>query len=251
MSLSGVLTPPTLSVQQLQAEQAELLHHLAAHKSVLASLERRVGRSLTSLDQHLQHLVAVADVSVNWQDCLSAVQSEVDCLCDLLSDTMLLQKLEAGKVEVQQEPLDLLPLLQDLSRHWMEPKSGEPVRLLRTLAQDLPRAYADRELTEAVVTDLLARGLRYSDSDHLVRLETSWVKEQLQITITAQRFAPPGDREFATEIMLCCRRVEVQQGQVTCQSAPDGMKTVTIVLPSCGSSGSMPSSIVSELATGR
>lgn len=251
MSLSGVLTPPTLSLQQLQAEQAELLHHLAAHKSVLASLERRVGRSLSSLDHHLQHLVEVADASVSWQNCLSAVQSEVDCLCDLLSDTMLLQKLEAGKVEVRQEPLDLVPLLQDLSRHWMEPKSGEPVRLLRTLAQNLPRASADRELTEAVVTDLLARGLRYSDSDRLVRLETHWLNNQLQITITAQRFAPPGDREFATEIMLCCRRVEVQQGQVTCQSAPDDMKTVTIVLPSCSSPDPLPSSATPGVAMGR
>jgi hypothetical protein len=40
-----------------------------------------------------------------------------------MSDTMLLQKLEAGKVEVKLEPLTLEPLLVAVSRHWLNPKT--------------------------------------------------------------------------------------------------------------------------------
>jgi len=42
-----------------------------------------------------------------------------------------------------------------------------------------------------------------------------------------------GDRDFATEIVLCCRRIEVQQGQVTCEHRPNGLQVVKISLQAC------------------
>ncbi|SRR5579883_2379401 len=218
------------SLLQLQAENDELKKYLAAQKAVIASLERRVGRSLDTLGVHLQSLTSTSHNSSVWHQQLSSVQDEVNSLCDLISDTMLLQKLEAGKVEVKLEHLDLEQVLTTASRHLLEPKDGNAVRLVRELATPLPLAFADQDLTEAVLMDLLSRGLKYSDASSPVVLGAEHEGDRVYIRVTAQRFAPAGNRDFATEISLCCRRIEVQRGEITCQQHPDGLQTVTIAL---------------------
>jgi signal transduction histidine kinase len=216
------------SLQQLQADNAQLRQYLNAQKVVIASLERRAGRSLESLGIHLTHLTDAAPAPAHWQQHLSRVQDELDSLCDLVSDTLLLQKLEAGRVEARLEPLDVHHLITIVTRHLRTPNHGNSTRLICQSEPSLPRAIADQDLTEAVLTDLVARGLKYSDSDTPVALEAEQVGEQLRLHVTAQRFAPPGNRDFATEIVLCCRRIEVQQGQISCQQRTDGLQTVTI-----------------------
>ncbi len=231
MSQQAALIPTqSESLLLLQAENSELKKYLTAQKVVIASLERRVGRSLDSLGIHLTSLNSSHQDSPSWYGHLDSVQNEVNSLCDLISDTMLLQKLEAGKVDVRLERLDLVPILVAVSRHLLAPRDGSAVRLVREMALPLPLAFADQDLTEAVLTDLLARGLKYSDAASPVVLGAEYDGDRINLRITAQRFAPVGNRDFATEIILCCRRIEVQRGEVTCQQHPDGLQTVTIAL---------------------
>jgi signal transduction histidine kinase len=216
------------SLQQLQADNVKLQGYLNAQKVVTASLERRVGRSLDSLGFHLKSLTDSLSAPVPWQDHLNDFQDELDSLCDLVSDTLLLQKLEAGRVEVKLEPLDLHHLLTLVTRHLLDPKNGSNTRLICKTEAHLPQAIADQELTEAVLTDLVARGLKYSDADTPVVLEAEQLDGKICLQVTAQRFAPPGNRDFATEIILCCRRVEVQNGEISCEQRPDSLQTITI-----------------------
>ncbi len=218
------------SLQRLQAENAKLQQYLAAQKVVIASLERRAGRSLEALGVHVKQIGGELHGSANWHHQLDLMQNEVNSLSDLLSDAMVLQKLEAGKVEVKLEPLDMQAVLPALGRHLLDPKDGTASRFVCKFDSTIPPVLADQDLTEAVITDLLARGLKYSEPTFPVALEAEVVDERLQIRVTAQRFAPIGNREFATEIVLCCRRIEVQGGEVTCQHHPDGLQTVVISL---------------------
>lgn len=227
---STLVHPCPDSLQQLQRENVELRKYLEAQKKVIASLELRAGRSLDSMGVHVQQLTGSLENAIAWQTHLESVQNEVDSLCDLVGDAMLLQKLEAGKVEVNLEPLDVHPVLMSVSRHLLDPKDGSVARLVCEIEPLLPLVLADRELLEAVLTDLLGRGLKYSDTTSPVVLGAERVGEHIHLKVTVQRFAPVGNREFATEIVLCCRRIEVQKGDVTCQHHPDGRQTVTIAL---------------------
>ncbi|MBW4473128.1 MAG: DUF3450 domain-containing protein [Stenomitos rutilans HA7619-LM2] len=218
------------ALQQLQSENEQLKKYLTAQKTVIASLERRVGRSLDTLESHLRPLVESLQASPDYYNHLSNVQNEVHGLCDLIADTMLLQKLEAGKVDVKLAPLALEPLLGSVSRHLLEPRDGRVACLICEIDIPLPLALADQDLTEAVLTDLLARGSKYSDIGLPVVLSAEHQDDRIHLRITAQRFAPAGNRDFATEIILCCRRIEVQRGTITCQQHPDGLQTVTVSL---------------------
>lgn len=229
MSQSCAPTQASSTVQQLYVQNEQLSRYLAAQKKVIASLERRVGRSLDSLGLHVEQLSDLAQPTTQKQQhSLTSIQEEVSVLCDLLSDVMLLQKLEAGMVEVQLEPLPIHPLLVAVSRHLL--KESASSRLICEFEPGLPAVWADQELLEAVLTDLLARGLRYSDSDSPVLLGAQYEADQAHLYVTAQRFAPVGNRDFAAEIVLCCRRIEVQKGSVNCCLRPDGLQTVVLTL---------------------
>lgn len=216
------------AIQRLQAENEKLHLYLTAQKKVIASLERRVGRSLGTLGVHVKQLSDASKVDAQCQQHIHSIQHEVDSLCDLLADAMLLQKLEAGLVEVHLEALPLHPILTAVTRHLQ--KEAASTRLICEFEADLLPVRADQELLEAVLTDLLARGLRYSDVDSPVVLGAKCYQHQAHLYVTAQRFAPVGDRDFATEIVLCCRRIEVQNGIVTCQQSANGLQTVTLAL---------------------
>jgi len=222
--------PPSISqpLQQLRSENDELRRYLAAQKQVIASLERRVGRSLESLGVHVQQLTQTLQPGEEQQSSVSLIQHEVSSLCDLLADAMLLQKLEAGKVEVAIAPISLLDMLTSVSRHLV--KEIHPTRLVCEFAANLPTVQADQDLLEAVLTDLLARGLRYSDENSSVVLGARQEGQQAHLYVSAQRFAPDGNHDFATEIVLCCRRIEVQHGTVTCYQSIDGMQSVILTL---------------------
>lgn len=218
------------AIQQLRLENEQLRRYLEAQKKVIASLERRAGRSLELLGVRLETLSATAVSTQDWETSVEFVQSEVSSLSDLLADAMLLQKLEAGRVDVHLESLPVAATLTSVSRHLSSTKTHNSIRLICEFDADLPTVWASQELLEAVLTDLLARSLRYSDGDAPVVLGAKVVGDQVVIYITAQRFAPVGNLDFATEIVLCCRRVEVQQGQITCQQRQDGLQTVAIAL---------------------
>jgi signal transduction histidine kinase len=218
----------SLSVQQLRSENEELRRYLDAQKKVISSLERRVGRSLDSLGGQVQQLLYPSSIELEQQSWINLIQHEVSSLSDLLADAMLLQKFEAGKVDVVLESLSLTHTLLSVSRHLV--KDGGSNRLICEFEPDLPLVEADQELLEAVLIDLLARGLRYSDPDCPVVLGVRQEGLQVYLYITAQRFAPVGNRDFATEIVLCCRRIEVQNGTVTCQQGSDGLQTVRLTL---------------------
>lgn len=227
------LSVKTLSatLQQLQAENLELQKYSSAQRSVIESLERRVGRSLQAIQHYLSPIDGSLEAHDNWQTYLNLMQHEISSLCDLMADAMLLQKLEAGKVDIRLESIALDSLLASVTRHLLATKDGSTARLICETTPTLPSILADRELTESVLTELLARSMKYSDPDSPVVLAVEPVAGQVLLRITAQRFAPQGDRDFATEVLLCCRQIEIQNGQVSCKHHTNGLQTVVVSLP--------------------
>ncbi len=227
-SSTTLVSNPQL-LQRVQKQNEELRRYLAAQRVVVSSLERRAGRSLEQMGLCCKQLFEADTVDAQRAH-LMQLQSEVSCLSDLIADTLLLQKLEAGKVEVRLVPIDLRLLLAVVSRHLQAPTMGSGNRVMLDVIDNLPPALADQELVEAVLTDLIARGSRYSDPAIPVIIGTDADNGRVAIKVTAQRFAPIGDRDFATEIVLCCRRIEVQGGEVRCQPGADNKQTVIISL---------------------
>ncbi len=208
---------------------ADLRNQIKSQQKLVSAIERRVGRSLNSIQTHLTQLNQLLHDSSQWQTNITAMAAELHQLGDLLADATLLQKIEAGKVNVQLETLDLHLLIDCVSRHLLVSKDEAP-RLMCKVPAILPPVIADRDLIEEVLGDLLGRSLKYSDPDSVIILEVISDLDRVIINITAQRFVSLGERDYAPEIALCCKRIEVQKGEVACQMGLDGSTQVTIKL---------------------
>lgn len=223
--------PIALGSISLEAiETTDLQNQLRSQKKLVVAIGRRVGRSLDSIQTHLTQLNHSFHDSANWQTNIALMTAELHQLGDLLTDATLLQKLEAGKVAVQLEALDLHLLLDCVSRHLLASKDHAP-RLVCKFPAVLPSILADRDLLEEVLSDLLGRSLKYSDPDVITILEVTQLELRVVISITAQRFVSLGERDYAPEIALCCKRIEVQNGEATCQMSTEGATIVAVTLP--------------------
>ncbi len=211
-------------------ETADLKSQLQGQDKLVKALERRVARSLDSIQTHLGQLDQSFHNDPDWQKALSSMAGELHQLGDLLADTTLLQKIEAGKVLVQLEAIDLHLLLDSVTRHLSAWREGVAPRLICNIPTQLPSVLVDHEHTEAVLMDLLGRALKYSHPDSTIVLEADCSEGWAAIEIVAQRFAPVGQQDFAPEISLCCKRVEIQNGQVSCRVRSDGSTSVVIKL---------------------
>lgn len=217
------------TTSDLALETADLRRQLAAQTKLIAAVERRVGRSLGSIQTHLGQFDSSEEPQV-LQPSLDSMAAELHQLSDLLADATLLQKLEAGKVPIHLEQVNPHLVLDSVSRHLLASKDGGAPRLVCKISSDLPCIHADQEQTEAVLMDLLGRALKYSDPASLIVLSADNSGSQVAIDITAQRFAPIGQEDFAPEIALCCKRVELQNGKVACQTQLNGFTIVTLIL---------------------
>ena len=228
--MSQQCAPLPLSSPSLEElETVDLRNQLKSQQKLVTAIERRVGRSLDSMQTHLTQLNQSFHDLANWQTNIALMAAELHQLGDLLADATLLQKIEAGKVTVHLEALDLHLLLDCVSRHLLTSKGNAP-RLICKFPAVLPSIIADRDLLEEVLTDLLGRSLKYSDPDVITILEVAQLESQMTISITAQRFVSLGERDYAPEIALCCKRIEVQNGEVTCRMQLDGSTIVTVTL---------------------
>jgi signal transduction histidine kinase len=228
----------------LAQTNATLSNQLAAQKQITEVLEQRVAQALETIQTHLRHGASALPLAER-QNTLELMEAELHQLSRLLSDTTLLQKLAAGKVAVTLEVTDLEDLLTSISHALQRPsKAGNLSQLQCKIASQLPKALVDPDLTASVVTDLLARALKYSDPAVPVVLEALRVQQQIQIRVLAHRLAPIEQREgdFAPEIALCCKQVELQKGSITCQ-LQDGLTLVTIALPTAPHSTTISNSV--------
>lgn len=218
-------------LSSLISETATLRSQLCAQDKLVRALERRVARSLDSIQTHLGQLDQSSHDCSDWQKTLTSMAGELHQLSDLLSDATLLQKLEAGKGLVQLEAIDLPLLLDSVTRHLSGWRGGIAPRLVCTIPTQAPCILADYEHTEAVLMDLLGRALKYSHPDSTIALKVNYCELWAAIEMVAQRFAPADQRDFAPEIVLCCKRVEIQDGKITCLMRSDGCTSVTVNLP--------------------
>jgi signal transduction histidine kinase len=233
-SLPRLETRPFSHIEQLlssvTSETTELKSQLQGQDKLVTALERRVARSLDFIQTHLGRLDQSLHDDPDWQKTLASMAGELDQLSDLLADATLLQKLEAGKVSVQLEATNLHLLLDSVTRHLSGWREGIAPRLICKVPTQLPSILADHEHTEAVLMDLLGRSLKYSHPDSTIVLEVNCSEVWAAIEIVAQRFVPVSQQDFAPEIALCCRRVEIQNGQVNCRMRSDGFTSVTVKL---------------------
>ncbi|NQV83982.1 MAG: HAMP domain-containing histidine kinase, partial [Rhodospirillales bacterium] len=100
-------------------------------------------------------------------------------LLNLINDILDLSKIEAGRMDLHEEPVDLLAVMQDATNMVQDRADAKGILLRISLPQDLPMVMADSRLVRQMLINLLANAVQHT-------LKDGW------IAVTAERIDKGG-----------------------------------------------------------
>jgi two-component system phosphate regulon sensor histidine kinase PhoR len=113
--------------------------------------------------QHAVILDGLAgDLTEKQRELLSRAHAKIQGLLDLINDLLDVAKMEAGYGQMEQVPLDLRPILDELLNLLRERAADQGIALRREAPEDLPLILADRRSMEEVFTNLVSNAINYS-----------------------------------------------------------------------------------------
>jgi two-component system, OmpR family, sensor histidine kinase KdpD len=88
------------------------------------------------------------------------IDEETDRMNQLVTEAVRMSQIDAGKIRLEREPVDVAQLLAKVLQHFESQAAGRPLRL--NPAANLPRVSADPELLALALRQLIDNALKYS-----------------------------------------------------------------------------------------
>lgn len=80
----------------------------------------------------------------------------------VLNDSLDLSRIESGRMELNEEPVDLLVVMRDAANLFLEQASSQGITMKTALPRNLPDLYADGRLIRQMLINLISNALRYT-----------------------------------------------------------------------------------------
>jgi signal transduction histidine kinase len=186
-----------------------------------------------------------------YRDYSSDIFQSGNHLLDLINEILDLSKLEARKLELQEEEFDLVSAVR-VTMHLVEPQAHKfKVQLIDGIDHDLPWVRGDNRRVRQVLINLLSNAVKFTSEGGHVRVSAANKKEGLAIYVQdtgigiaaaqiskvfepfAQIDSKLGRKREGTGLGLpiAKRLVELHGGMLTIESELNVGTTATIMLP--------------------
>jgi two-component system phosphate regulon sensor histidine kinase PhoR len=135
--------------------------------------------------QHAVILDGLAgDLTEKQKELLTRAHDKIQGLLDLINDLLDVAKMEAGHGQLEQVPLALGEVLQDIVELLKAKAEEQGVALKLTLPGDLPLIRADRRGMEEVFTNLVANAVNYSPDGGDVKIAACSHGDYVEVRVT-------------------------------------------------------------------
>lgn len=94
---------------------------------------------------------------------LTAIHNSGVHLLGLINDILDLSKIEAGRMELHKEAVDLGPVVRGVLDTCIPLVQDKPVELVERIPPDLPPVYADRTRVRQIILNLVSNAIKYTD----------------------------------------------------------------------------------------
>jgi signal transduction histidine kinase len=144
---------------------ADRLRELDKLKSeFLATISHELRTPLNSVLGYSEIILEGIDgpISEEAEDDVRAIHENGQHLLKLINDVLDLAKIEAGRMTLDVEPVDVPPLLEDVRRTNAGLLAGKPLTLTLDLPSDLPPVEADRLRLQQVLNNLISNAVKFT-----------------------------------------------------------------------------------------
>jgi signal transduction histidine kinase len=155
------------SVKRLEEAKvrAEEANHMKS--SFLASMSHELRTPLNGILGFAELLEMELD-DKDQRGYAEAIRSSGEHLLEVVNQVLDLAKIEAGKMELHPEPVELLPLLNELARAHGAHAAQKGLPLLENYADDMPAQFVcDATRLRQVLNNLLNNAIKFTDTGHV------------------------------------------------------------------------------------
>jgi len=182
------------------------------------------------------------------QSKFGTIHHSIDVMVELLDDILTIGRVEAGRVQFDPEPVDLVALYDTIVAEQKQAAGyTHPITVARGSMPD--HVYADPKLLRYILVNLLSNAIKYSPEGAPVVVDLACDENDLRITVQDQGIGiPEADRAHLFEafyraanvgttsgtglgLAIVKQSVELHGGTITCESEEGAGTKFTVVLP--------------------
>lgn len=240
--MNGILNVRDITREREQEEQRStfisvISHELQTPIAIIKGYASTLARSDAVLEPDALHTR------------LLAIEEEADRLNNLVGNLLYASRIQAGGLQMEIAPLDLVQLVQRVVRR-LSAKSPD-VSVMLDLPSNLPTVMADRERIEEVLQNLLDNAVKYSPRQRNIQMACRATGDDVIVNVTDAgmgislrdqahifaRFHRVGDRMVQTVpgaglgLYICRAIVEAHGGRIWVESTLHEGSTFSFSLP--------------------
>jgi two-component system cell cycle sensor histidine kinase PleC len=175
-------------------------------------------------------------------------------LLDLIGDILDMAKIEAGKRELEREPIDLGAEIRDTVRMFEQRVAQEGIVLAVRVPDGLPTAHADRRAIRQILINLVGNAVKFTPRGRSVMVGAQKAPEGLALIVKDEGVGIPADKierlgtpffqvnDYASRtkpgsglgLAVTKSLVELHGGRLKIESQLGFGTTVTVTLPLVG-----------------
>ncbi len=172
--------------RKIEAQNRELAHASRLKSEFLASMSHELRTPLNAIIGFSEVLKdgLLGDVQPRQAEYATHVYESGRHLLSLINDILDLSKIEAGKMELDVEPVDVPSLIANALTIMKERAIKGGVTVTQTIAPGIVSLDADGRKLRQIVYNLLSNAVKFTPSGGSVRVEVTRVGEQVELAIT-------------------------------------------------------------------
>ncbi|TIM61901.1 MAG: sensor histidine kinase, partial [Mesorhizobium sp.] len=179
------LNRSSLMLLSFRSEKDALIAELDTAKSMSDEARRRAeDANLAKSRTPLNAILGFSEVMANevlgpmsnptYRDYARDVHDSGQHLLDLINEILDLSRIEAGRYQLNEEPMMLLSVVEDCC-HMMELKArNKDIRIVQDFENALPRLFADERAVRQIALNLLSNAIKFTGTGGEIRVRVGW-----------------------------------------------------------------------------
>ena len=123
------------------------------------------------------------ELNATQRDCLVLSKRNIDRLNRLISDLLDISRIEAGKVQLNKQPVDAASIVRDVVGLFQASAKEKNITLELLLPEGLPLVTIDADKINQVLTNLVGNALKFTPAQGKITIKAFRVENFLQVEV--------------------------------------------------------------------